>query len=70
MGVIRFYPDDSKDLTIFLASLSASTLALEQRLSAPSTLKRCVTASVPLPSVGQNAREQFRLCNGFYTRIF
>ena len=32
------------------------------------TLERCVTTSVPPPGAGQNARKQFRLCNGFYTR--
>lgn len=42
----------------------------EQRLSAPSAHERCVTASVPPPGVGRNARKQSRLCMQLYTPFF
>ena len=36
---------------------------IEQRNSAPATRELCVTASVPLPESGQEARKRSRLCS-------
>jgi len=62
VGVTRFYPSNSIDLSIDLAKpFGFGSERLEQRLSAPSALELCVTASAPPLGAGQSGHDQPRL---------
>ena len=70
-SVTRFYPNNPVDLPADLGKpFGFDSGRPWQRLSAPSAIERCVTASVPPPGAGQNARKQSRLCRNLTRLIF